>query len=53
MTPTQLMTLAGAADRSTPCEACGPLRSPGWESMPGSFEQTRLELVGTLRAAGD
>ncbi|OYT86710.1 MAG: hypothetical protein CFE46_14710 [Burkholderiales bacterium PBB6] len=53
MTPTQLMTLAVAADRSTPCEACGPLRSPGWESMPGSFEQSRLERVGTLRAASD
>ena len=43
------MALASAADLSRPCATCRPLRSPGWESMPGGFDRRALVRVGTLR----
>lgn len=48
----ELVALAGEADRSRPCPVCGPLRCPGWESMPGSFDRRALVRVGTLREPG-
>jgi hypothetical protein len=32
-----------------PCPACGGLRCPGWEALPGGFDAGVLEQVGTLR----
>lgn len=49
MNATELMALAGEADTSQACSACNPLRSPGWESMSGSFDRSSLLRVGTLR----
>lgn len=37
----------------TPCDTCAPLKCPGWESLPGSFDRATLEAVGTLRIDGD
>lgn len=45
----ELVALARDADTSGPCSDCGPLRSPGWESMPSSFDRRLLVRVGTLR----
>ena len=36
-----------------PCAACTMLVCPGWESLPGSFDRSRLRRVGTLQAPGD
>jgi hypothetical protein len=44
-----LVALARQADATRPCPQCGPLKSPGWESMPGSFDRKLLVPVGTLR----
>jgi len=44
-----LIALARQADLSRPCPACGPLRSPGWESMPAGFDRALLVRAGTLR----
>ena len=55
MTPSRLLradeltALVRTADTSRPCDACNALRSPGWESMPGSFDRRVLVQVGTLR----
>jgi len=48
-----LIALACEADLSRPCTVCEPLRSPGWESMPGSFDRRALVRVGTLRDPDD
>lgn len=32
-----------------PCPACAPLKCPGWEALPGTFDRGRLRAVGTLR----
>ena len=45
----ELTALARTADTSHPCDDCNALRSPGWESMPGSFDRRVLVRVGTLR----
>jgi hypothetical protein len=44
-----LAALAGKANTSAPCPRCSPLKSPGWESMPSSFDRRALVKVGTLR----
>ncbi len=55
MTPTrrlgenELILLAQRADVSRSCPQCKALQSPGWESMPGSFDRPALIRVGTLR----
>jgi len=55
MTPTrrlgadELILLAKHADVSRSCPQCKALQSPGWESMPGSFDRRALIRVGTLR----
>ena len=37
------------AQRPGPCAMCAPLVSPGWESLPSSFDTAALQCVGTLR----
>jgi hypothetical protein len=55
MTPTrhlgadELILLGQRADVSRSCPQCKALQSPGWESMPGSFDRRVLIRVGTLR----
>lgn len=34
-----------------PCPACTALACPGWEAWPATFDEKRLEPVGTLRDA--
>lgn len=48
----ELIELGRQADLSAPCERCGELACAGWESMPGSFDRSLLESVGTLRRHG-
>jgi len=31
------------------CDPCDGLLAPGWESLPSTFETTRLRRIGTLR----
>ena len=38
-----------AAQPQQPCPACAAVRAPGWESVPGSLERSRLRKVATLR----
>lgn len=52
MTAAELKAMAGAAV-PTPCSECAAFVCPGWESLGGDFDRTRLRRVGTLRAAGD
>lgn len=51
--PAALMRLAGAAAAAGPCTACAAVAHAGWESLPGGFDASVLERVGTLRAPGD
>jgi len=44
-----LIELARGARGAQACEACRALVCPGWEALPGSFERSQLERVGTLR----
>ncbi len=48
-----LIALAGEADQAQACAVCAPLRRPGWESMPASFDRQALAPVGTLRDVDD
>lgn len=49
----ELIELGRQADGAGECAQCGALVCPGWESLPASFERTRLRRVGTLRPDGD
>lgn len=35
-----------------PCPSCAPVKAPGWEAIPGSFDPAGLVKVGTLRQPG-
>ena len=48
-----LRRLAGQAEAKAPCEACSELVCPGWESLPGAFDRSRLIRIGTLRQVSD
>ncbi len=48
MSADDLRGLARAA-APTPCPSCAALSGAGWESVPGSFERSRLRCIGTLR----
>ena len=47
--------LAALAEAYAPpaarCAVCGGLRCPGWEALPGGFDDGGLRRVGTLRDA--
>lgn len=49
MSATELVALARKVDTSQACTVCDPLRCPGWESMPASFDQSSLIRVCSLR----
>lgn len=44
---------ASTAGDAPVCSRCHALVCPGWESLPASFDATRLLRVGTLRQPGD
>jgi hypothetical protein len=50
-TAEELIALAQAqAPRSAAaCPRCQSLLCPGWESLPGTFDATQLEPIGSLR----
>ena len=45
-----LQALAAAGRGLEGCERCAELKCPGWESLPGGFDDRGLRVVGTLRA---
>lgn len=49
MTAGELVGLATAFDASAACRRCAPLVCKGWESLPGGFDRSALQCVGTLR----
>ena len=53
MTSDDLRRLGRLARPGDACPACGEWVCPGWESLPVSFERSRLRRVGTLRRGGD
>jgi hypothetical protein len=48
----ELQRLAQGAPREA-CPACAALVCPGWESLPGGFDENNLRRVATLRRPGD
>lgn len=47
----ELRRLAQSHDGRS-CPACAPVKAPGWEAIPGSFDSAGLVKVGTLRQPG-
>ena len=48
-----LRALGHAAQAAPPCTDCAPLACPGWESLPGGFEASKLRRIGTLQDPAD
>ena len=48
-----LLRCARLGDAGEPCSHCAALVCPGWESLPGGFERTVLQRIGTLRRPDD
>ena len=48
----QLLDIAVSRKDVEACGECAPLRCPGWMSVPGYFDYTKLELLGTLKTEG-
>jgi hypothetical protein len=48
----QLLDIARSTKNSGGCTECTPLSCAGWESVPGSFELNKLQIIGTLRIEG-
>lgn len=53
MSSEALIKLAQDAAPFDSCGTCRALACPGWESLPGGFDRSRLRRVGTLRREGD
>lgn len=53
MTADDLVALANEFGARAACATCAALACPGWESVPGSFDRSRLRCVGTLRDPAD
>ncbi|MGA0611666.1 hypothetical protein [Caldimonas sp. KR1-144] len=49
MTADDLIALARSFHAQADCPDCSSLVCPGWESVPGGFDRSKLRLVGTLR----
>ena len=47
LSPAELLAIGRAAPVAA-CDDCAALVCPGWESMPGGFDASRLEALGTL-----
>ena len=48
-----LVALARQGNVKVSCPDCSELVCPGWESLPGGFDRSRLHRVGTLRRESD
>src|SRR5437016_2739521 len=48
-----LRQLASQAGAQAQCDACAELVCPGWESLPGAFDRSRLRRIATLRQTND
>lgn len=44
-----LIEIGRQASEDSSCPDCGELACAGWESMPSSFDRSRLKRIGTLR----
>ena len=53
LTPLDVHALAQARGDATPCTACRPFASPGWETFPDSADAAVLQPLGALWLAGD
>jgi hypothetical protein len=49
MAAADLRRLAGEHRGAERCPACGGLRCKGWEALPGGFDASVLQRIGTLR----
>lgn len=49
----KLRALAQRAASGVACGSCSELVCPGWESLSGAFDRSRLRRVGTLVRSGD
>ena len=53
LTAKALKNLTRSIDQDAKCKNCASLRCAGWETMPSSFNQEKLELVGTLKSGNE
>lgn len=53
LTAKDLKTTTQSIALGAKCNNCAPLRCGGWETVPSSFNQTELELVGTLKSGNE
>lgn len=49
LTADDLRRIGAERCAGAPCPRCGGLRCPGWEALPGGFDATALQRVGSLR----
>jgi len=48
----QLLEITNAPRQSDSCPVCSSLLCPGWISIPGYFDRSKLSVLGTLRQEG-
>jgi len=48
-----LRALAKAICLEQKCLNCASLNASGWETLPQTFDQDKLEMIGTLRSEGE
>jgi hypothetical protein len=48
----QALRQFAVAHAHAPCPLCASLKAPGWEALPGGFEQGTLRKAATLRVPG-
>lgn len=53
LTAEELRSLATKGGKNQKCPNCADLSCAGWETMPSSFNQNDLELVGTLKSGNE
>jgi hypothetical protein len=46
----QLREIAKASKAATACAECSTLSCPGWVSVPGYYDLSKLQIVGTLKS---
>jgi hypothetical protein len=46
----QLREIAKASKAATTCAECSTLSCPGWVSVPGYYDLSKLQIVGTLKS---
>lgn len=53
LTANELRSIAIKGGKHPKCSNCADLSCAGWETMPSSFNQNDLELVGTLKSGNE